>query len=215
MSRESEFLEQRELSLPFSDYDKWIWPKGDSGAWDGPTQDWITSHSQKYFENVRKKGVVITAGANMGLHARCYAGMFKHVFAFEPNWLNFHCLVRNCPYPNVTKIQAALGAYDGWCGMDDKNTANMGTHKVDPNAVDQFTPMMTIDGLQLWDCDLVQLDVEGWEDNVLRGAINTIKKFKPVVIVERNCDQVRNMLEPLGYQLQDRSKADSIFYCKE
>jgi FkbM family methyltransferase len=204
----------RTEELEFCEDDKWIWPEVDEGSWKGPVKDWNHSHSKLYFKNLKNKSVVVTAGANMGLHVRAYSGMFQHVFAFEPFWISFYCLVRNCPYENVKFFNAALGSKSGWCNMDTTNQTNMGAHRIDADKPDGKVPMMTIDDLNLWDCGLIQLDVEGWEDKVLKGSINTIEQFRPLVIVERNCDQVRKILETRGYVYQERSKADSIFYYK-
>jgi len=43
---------------------------------------------------------------------------------------------------------------------------------------------MTIDDLGLDACDLIQLDVEGFEAKVLQGASQTITRCRPVIMVE-------------------------------
>ena len=44
--------------------------------------------------------------------------------------------------------------------------------------------MMTIDSLNL-NPDLIQLDVEGFEENALKGAFDTIMRSRPIIIIEQ------------------------------
>lgn len=185
----------------------WMWPSSDHGAWSGPIDDWTTSHSEKYFKYLRNHDVVITAGANCGLHTRFFAKKFNRVYAFEPDPLNFHCMVNNSQFPNVYKFQMALGEECKLVDIDNHNKDNVGVHTIkDGNKI----PMITIDTLDLDACDLIQLDVEGYEPFVLRGAMRTIKKYWPVITAENghSCEQ---MLVDLGYKGVDQSKSDKVF----
>jgi hypothetical protein len=47
-------------------------------------------------------------------------------------------------------------------------------------------PVVTIDGLNLPRCNLLKVDVEGMELSVLRGASQTIEKFRPILYVEND-----------------------------
>ena len=46
--------------------------------------------------------------------------------------------------------------------------------------------MVCIDKLAPVKCDFMKIDVEGYEPQVIAGAIETIKKFKPSMLVEVN-----------------------------
>jgi len=48
-----------------------------------------------------------------------------------------------------------------------------------------FIKQKTLDSYKLKTA-LIKIDVEGYEKNVLLGAMNTIKKFKPIIYVENN-----------------------------
>jgi hypothetical protein len=71
-------------------------------------------------------------------------------------------------------------------------------------------PTIRIDDLNLTDCNLMQLDVEGYELNALLGAAKTIDKFKPVLCVEfcekwlnrysANFNDIYQLLGTLGYK---------------
>ena len=60
--------------------------------------------------------------------------------------------------------------------------------------------MVTLDSLQLTEVDFIKIDCEGYEENVLRGAVETIERDRPVIIVEQKRDMAtaRFGLEPLG-----------------
>lgn len=190
----------------------WTWPKTDTGAWNGPKMDWESSHSHKYMKYLKNRRAVVTAGANCGMYARQYAYLFETVYAFEPDPLNFYCLVNNCQMDNVVKMQCALGSEAGLISINRNYADNVGMNTVneDPSTDPRF-PLITIDSLNLRYCDLIQLDVEGYEEKVLLGAKKTIKKHKPVIILENGCRFYLEIMNSLGYEHVDSSSADDIF----
>lgn len=46
-------------------------------------------------------------------------------------------------------------------------------------------PTIRIDDLDLKACDLIMLDTEGYEFNILLGAMKTILMYKPTLCIER------------------------------
>jgi hypothetical protein len=66
-----------------------------------------------------------------------------------------------------------------------------------------------ISKLKLERIDLIKIDVEGFEKNVLIGLKNTLKKFKPYVVMEYShvtkdnltIQQLKELL-PAGYKIQ-------------
>lgn len=187
----------------------WYWIKSDTGAWEGPVNDWETSHKRKYFEHLKGKKAVLTAGANCGLYAQFYSKMFDVVWAFEPDYLNFHCLVNNTQLPNVIKMQAILGEQAGLAGIKQVAMSNVGMHTV---MNEGFIPTLTIDSFNLPYLDLIQLDVEGYEIRVLRGAIESIKRLRPVVIVENGSNsEISELMTGLHYKSAGQSISDTIW----
>ncbi|MBI4874016.1 MAG: FkbM family methyltransferase [Acidobacteria bacterium] len=140
---------------------------------------------------VRSGDTVLDCGANVGVYTRdaLEAGA-KLVVAIEPAPENIECLNRN--------FQAEIAAGrvvvypKGVWDKDDFLTLN-----VDPNnsAADSFliqregshgvqkVPLTTIDKLvaelKLDRVDLIKMDIEGAEPNALRGARETLTRFKP------------------------------------
>ena len=47
-----------------------------------------------------------------------------------------------------------------------------------------LVPVMAIDQLALPACDLIMLDIEGDELPALRGAVQTINRYRPVIVAE-------------------------------
>ena len=190
----------------------WTWPATDTGAWTGPKMDWETSHSHKYLQYLKGRRAVVTAGANCGMYARHYGYLFETVYAFEPDPLNFYCLVNNCQLNNVIKMQCALGEKAGLISINRNYQDNVGMNTVNEDeTTDPRFPLITIDSLNLRYCDLIQLDVEGYETKVLLGAKKTIKKFSPVIILENGERFNQEIIAELGYEYVDSSVSDDIY----
>jgi FkbM family methyltransferase len=168
-------------------------------------------------ENTPGRGVVVQAGGNVGILANSLSQHFGHVYTFEPDEDNFTCLDHNVVARNVTKRRAALGASTE-CGVSlEKLPANCGSHNV--NGVGNI-PVATIDGLDLGACDLIVLDVEGYELFALRGAERTIDKYRPTVILEdkglskrygiAQGDAPGWLMEKFGYRVVKSTSRDVI-----
>ena len=195
----------------------WVWATKDIVAWEAPKHDWEKSHRDFITKLVpeSERNVVVQAGGNMGMYPRLLSDMFKAVYTFEPDSLNFHCLVANCQRENIIKINAALGfdhqlvtVQNSWADWEQ----NYGVRSVTPMNT-SIIPTFSIDDLGLTECNLIMLDVEGYELNVLKGAINTLEKFRPVVFAEYG-DSCIPYMESFGYIELCKSMNDTIFVDK-
>lgn len=198
---------------PVDGIGNWMWPAEDSGAWDGPSREWVHTHRDAYLRHVKSRNVIVQAGGNCGLYPRLFSEYFQTVYTFEPDPLNFHCLVNNCQKDNIIKINAALGATNSLVRVNRAGMSNVGMHTVttkEHGDFPKFTPQFTIDNLGLEACDLIQLDVEGYEPHVIKGAIDTITRFHPVISCE-NGGSVTVQLQELGYSVAETVGADTIF----
>lgn len=188
----------------------WMWVTADNGAWYGPRLNWIQEHKVKFYKYVKKFDVVITAGGNCGMYARMHSKKFKHVYAFEPDPLNFHCMVNNTQTDNVVKIQCALGSKHKLIKMNIIDPDNVGCHQVNATSPDGFIPMLSLDAFNFPVVDLIQLDCEDYEHFIIEGAINTIARCKPIITAE-NGHYITDIMKIIGYKKIDQSHADSIF----
>lgn len=195
----------------------WVWPKNDrgafgtdgSGGWTAP--GWTDSHKDHLINLFaeKEKKVVVQAGGCCGLYPRLLAEHFEMVYTFEPDKLNFYCLINNCQKDNIIAINGALGSQHSMVTMSALDTGNVGMHRVMQTSK-SIIPVFTVDDLALNQCDLIWLDVEGYEYNVIQGAIHTIEKFKPVIILETYSNSIARKLNQFGYYFFEKWDYDSV-----
>lgn len=194
----------------------WFWPEIDTGAWDGPKSDWENSHRFKYFEKVKRFGTVVQAGGCLGMYPRLLSEHFDTVYTFEPDPDNFSVLMMNCPSDRIKKFNSALGDTEERALLYRRRKDNLGMHSMIEDPLRDEDPpvevvITTLDTLHLTECDLICLDVEGYEARVLLGAMETISRFSPVIVCENGNDTTYNLLQGLGYVEHDRSVSDTIY----
>lgn len=199
----------------------WWWPK-DDGEGDIAKSCWHYMQSNpntpelvsKYVED---KKVVVQAGGNCGFYVKQYAHLFETVYTFEPDPVNFFCLNLNVTETNVIKIQGCLGSSHGGVGLENYLPDVGATHVSGAG----IYPTFTIDDLNLSGCDLIHLDIEGYELFAFQGARNTLEKFKPVVCFEfhdawagrysHGLNEIERELVRYGYAQVGTANNDKIF----
>ena len=191
---------------------KWFKIKGDDAFVD-IIDGWIVSGKNTYMEHVKQNKVCVQAGGYCGIFPRLFAQMFDMVYTFEPDPDNFYCLTLNCQSANIIKNQAALGDNHEMVNIVRRVDSNRGMNVVVPNQGDAAItiPTYRIDDLNLTHCDLIMLDVEGYEKFILRGAEETIAKFKPVVVVEDTNMDIEELLFKHGYTKRSTTHRDTIY----
>lgn len=167
--------------------------------------------------------VAVQAGGNLGIWPKRLAQSFATVYTFEPASDLFALLQRNAPEPNIVKFQAALGERHELVRVErlrrdgKPRPAHEGlTHITGPGVI----PTLLVDDLNLPVCDLLLLDLEGWELYALRGARATLWRCRPVVCVEVNDhirevgltpEHVRDFLTAFDYRQVRRFVADDVW----
>lgn len=173
---------------------KFLWPSRDESLMgDLPTLSQLDSD---VFPLVRAKQVAIQAGGAMGVWPKRMSQVFDVVYTFEPTPQSFYCLNFNCPEENIVAFNAALGdkpqmvkmAFPEHRRRSKAGKENYGGFRIFPGG---HVPTIAIDWLNLEGCDLLMLDLEGFELFALKGAIATIKKFRPIIVMEdKGCSRV-------------------------
>lgn len=164
-------------------------------------------------------GTAIDGGAHIGEWTRIMAGRFNIVHAFEPNPDTFAILRSNIFSDRVVLHQTAL--------LDEAAQVDV-FHKKNLNPRGDFVRKVptglvrstTIDQLQVRSCGLIKLDLEGAEYLALLGAIKTLDRCRPVLIVEIDTyghrygttdDDVINFICGVGYQHKLSFGVDRVF----
>lgn len=209
----AELTEIRDVSVFDRPY-QWTVLKPDN-AFEDIIKGWEQSGYNSYMKDVKHRRVCIQAGGYCGIHPRLFGEEFNVVYTFEPDPLNFYCLVNNCQSDNIVKIHGCLGDSHQMVYPVRRIATNPGMNIVIPDDAIGFIPKFRIDDLILPACDLIQLDTEGCEYEILMGALRTIGMYKPVVVVEDTNDSIEQILHGFGYSLTTRSFRDSIYVCFE
>jgi len=163
---------------------------------------------------LRKSRAAVQAGGHAGYWPRKLAGIFDHVYTFEPEPALFACLERNCREPNVSAYMCGLGAKFGQVSF--RSHVSAGSWRVDPEG-EHTIEVRPIDSLHLEHCDALFLDIEGYEVEALKGAAQTIKVCRPLILVEllpRSKESIEQHLLALNYRQVARYGRDGIYLPK-
>ncbi|MFZ9981173.1 MAG: FkbM family methyltransferase [Cyclobacteriaceae bacterium] len=174
-------------------------PKGSMGAslyWTG----FHELHELLFLHKFLKPGMVVAdAGANMGMFTVFAARRVKNgkVIAFEPVPSVFKRLQDNVminDLKNVIALQTGLSNTTGVLPIYEIEGDNEGLSTLYPGSLQQsrvteveVKPLDLILEKQGIDrMDLIKMDIEGGELSALRGSIQTIRKFRPAILIEIN-----------------------------
>ena len=166
------------------------------------------------FTRLLERGMtVIDAGANIGqytLLAATATGPQGRVHAFEPVPANFNRLrqhVHDNGLANVVLNRTALWSHPTRLdlGLDPEEANNAGCYSVAaagrPGAV--ATEAIALDDYvasnNIARVDLMKIDIEGAELPALRGAQRTLRRFKPLLLMEIN----RAACRAVGYEPEE------------
>lgn len=199
-----------------------IVPKGDGSSvsyFTGTDRDNIATALGNV--DPERNALAIQAGGNLGFFPWKFAERFKTVITFEPEPLNFHCLTHNVLEDNVVKIQACLGNEHTWVNIANPNKSHVGLCEVDrENTTNGNIPTFRIDDLNVPACDLIQLDLEGYEHFALQGAENTIRVYAPTIVLEMTGHEqkygvgptdIEDLLKAWGYRQVDQCYLDRVY----
>ena len=149
----------------------------------GPTE-YQYQVRRRSFDHVKQNRVALDIGANVGLWSRDLVKRFDTVIAFEPVAMFRECLARNVFAKNLQVQSIALGDHEGMINMI-ITEGNTGHTHVDPNSQNGSTQITKLDSLNIDNVDYIKIDCEGYEYRVLCGAEQTIRRCRPVVVIEQ------------------------------
>jgi FkbM family methyltransferase len=160
---------------------------------------------------VRPNAIAVDIGANLGIYTKIMLTRTRNVVCIEPNPECSNVLKRIFgKQVNVITGAASNRNADVVLRIPD---AGVGYATVENNG--SFSgafktirvQAFKIDDLKLENVSFIKIDVEGHELSVLEGAVETLKKSQPAILLEaeerhrpRAVATIREFLEPLGYQ---------------
>ena len=176
------------------------------------TDEWAKKNEPEIFwiKSTLKPGdVAIDVGANYGLYTYNLSksvGVDGLVYAFEPIPYTFRTLKRITKIFRLNNVKLvnkgcsnSVGKINFSVPLQENGTISAGLAFIDINEKNRnsrlkkgshtdFTTIKSeiikIDDLNLKKVSFMKIDVEGAELLVLKGAVNTIKKFRPIIMIE-------------------------------
>lgn len=228
-----------------SQYGKIAVPVGD--GWNNPGGLVNTIQKNKIYErrtiNFIKKSL---KGKSMVHCGTCFGDMLpaldqfteNNIFAYEANPLSAWCAFKTIEINQLEKVkltQIGLGdredSVDFIIEYQDGFSLAGGCRFVDSkvptgwdpdarwnNSKKIKVPIKRLDDILDEDIGIIHLDTEGYETRILAGAINLIRKYKPVLILEDVSGKEEIMTEeiiPMGYVYTKTLDRNTIWVCKK
>jgi len=190
----------------------------------------LLSEIRKY---INSNTVVLDAGSNIGNHTIFFSKICKakKVISFEPLKTVFNILEKNLELNdinNIEKYNFALGEKECRASIYGYDSISIGSTQFEFNDNGDFK-VISLDSLDLSELDFCKVDVEGGQLEFLKGAKNTLEKFKPTVWIEMLTEEIsmfgydeekevilpQKFLIDLGYVLVDKLSTIDYLYIHE
>lgn len=154
-----------------------------------------------------RNDVVVDIGAETGDYAllcACYYGCSK-VYAFEPEKSSFRTLIENI---ELNTANDTISPFN--CGISSENASVHASFNGDSISwlnehKDHLIEVKKLDSFDIREISILKIDAEGNEVEVLNGAVETIKRCRPRIIIETHSKHLREevvkKLGDLGYSL--------------
>jgi FkbM family methyltransferase len=156
----------------------------------------------------------VEVGANIGGHTVFLAQAVwptGSVLAFEPQRIVFQTLCGNLALNSISNVDARHAAVGNAPGeivvpvLDYSRENNFGGLELGGYTNGERVPVITLDSLNLPNCDFLKVDAEGMEQAVLEGAAATIARCQPLMYVENDrtekSAQLIRTIAAMGYNL--------------
>jgi FkbM family methyltransferase len=163
-----------------------------------------------YNKMIDKDYYCVDAGANIGFHTIQFGFLSKKVYAFEPQRYVFNQLSANILFNGLDNIidsyRLGLGDKEETCqlwNIEHENWVGDGSHNWGGRGIIQDTldyerannnvfreedniKVIPLDSLNIPKCNLIKLDIQGYEYKFLQGAKKLIDSFKPIIFLENH-----------------------------
>lgn len=157
------------------------------------------------FRSLIEGRTVLDVGANIGNHSLAFAGLAAQVIALEPHPVTFRLLELNTRrHRNITALNVGAsdraGTVEAVTPLDNAGGCAIG-RTTDGERVE--LKVQRVDDLpRLRDVGLIKIDVEGHEDQALRGMERLLRDQKPLMVLEQNHDVIDGGTSPAIQRLR-------------
>lgn len=166
-------------------------------------------------------GDIIHAGTFFGDFLPALASVANHVWAFEPNPANHECAretVKRNTLENVSLVHAAVSDASGEVRLKVKGSFGRelggASHLVASSDLRATAvPAVRIDDAVPGSAQVtvLHLDVEGHESLALTGAMETIRRCRPIIVLETDVSgDLKAALKALGYRRRGHVGVNTI-----
>jgi len=132
---------------------------------------------------------LLDIGAHVGTFSLPFAPTVR-VIAFEPVHDTFALLEKNMGrVPGTHDVRnIGLGAQSGSASVAQRSASNAGAQTLAPG---EGVVVSTLDA-EVSQADFIKIDVEGMEEDVLRGGVQLIERCHPTILFEVHLSQLRS-----------------------
>ena len=178
--------------------------------------------SEMYLVNslVKKRGRFLDIGSNIGIYTYFFSNKFSYVDSFEP-LTEITNRIKKLNKQNIEIHNVALSNCNSQLTfyipiIDGKSVTSRASLELQEIPFEERkVEVKTLDSYEFNNVDLIKIDVEGHEYSVLEGSLLTIKRCKPILLIEieqrhisRPIDDVFNLIlaqEYRGFFLFEKS----------
>ncbi|MEI0581568.1 FkbM family methyltransferase [Brachyspira pilosicoli] len=138
----------------------------------------------------------------------------KNVYSFEPFIKNYNTMLETIKMNdinNIIPVNISLGDENKKLAVFSDGTINSGNNLYDKKGIAEEIQMMTLDKFvedNNIEVGLIKVDIEGFEQKFLKGAMRTIIKQKPALLLSiyhnyEDFMEIKNIIEDLnlGYKI--------------
>jgi len=136
---------------------------------------------------VNSGSIVVDVGANIGYYTLLLAQKCRKVYAIEPEKNNFEILAKNVAennLDNVVLLNVAAGSRSETRRLV-RDEDNFGNHRLS-SGKGNIVEVVKLDEILKDEqkIDLIKIDTQGWEPEVIMGAIKIIARDSPTLFLE-------------------------------
>ena len=182
-----------------------------TGSYEQTSLDGIVDYVAE--TDIGRDGIFVDVGANIGIYSIVLSELFTRQIAIEANPVTFKILEVNTELSGMKNTQLINVGLSDTCRegtifvprSGNLGWATLNAAHVEESAVGLSVPLKTLDSL-IGENDidasrikLIKIDVEGHEINVLKGASELLRRYKPALLCEvLSHDEGRPLQELLG-----------------